>query len=97
VEELWSRASLRTMVWLALGCSCWTVVYLLVVPRLLEPYRIETWAWTAFLLVHLFTFASMGVLAVRRGSLAQRVVAFLGVIALLVYAFFFVWLNVWGA
>ena len=84
------------MAWLLLGVCASTILYASVVPRILEPYRNEQWSWNAFSTVHVLAFIGLPGAAILRGSLIQRVVAFLGVLTVWLYAFFFVWFNVWG-
>jgi hypothetical protein len=55
------------------------------------------WSWAAFCAVHVASLLGIAALGVRSGSVQRRVAWVVAALALWIYLFFFVWLNVWGA
>jgi hypothetical protein len=82
---------------LLLGTLGVALAYCWVAPAVLYPYRGTSWSWSAFRAIHTMLFLCLAGAAIWRGSLHQRLVWFLIVAAVWTYAFFFIWLNVWGS
>jgi hypothetical protein len=91
-----ARPAGRSVAWFGAMLVVGAAAYAWLAEALWSSVRDQSWAWSAFLGVHLLVTGCSVATAASRGSLAVRVVLVVVTLAVSVYLLMLVWFNVWG-